>query len=440
VTQQAPGEAADSDPAETGLSPAERRAARRKARGLPVDTDPPDIGDGSGAVAPAAGAPAARPAARVRPVAGPARMRRRHWGVMLGFVLFVLAPSAAAGWYLWARAADQYASNVGFSVRKEESGSAVDIIGGLSQITGTSSTDTDILYEFIQSQELVARIDRQLDLRAIYSRPHETDPVFAFDPDGTIEDLVGYWSRMVRITYDSGTGLIQIQVLAFDPADAQKIAAALFEESSTIINKLSAIAREDTLRYTREDLEQAQEALKAAREAITEFRSRTQIVDPQADIQGQMGLLNTLQAQLAAALIELDLLRDTARPGDPRIDQAERRIAVIETRIQEERKKFGVGGQGPGGADYATLVAEFERLTVDREFAERSYLSALSAYDGAKAEAQRKSRYLAAYVEPTLAERAEYPQRAVLLGLTALFLLLVWAIGTLIFYSIRDRR
>jgi len=151
-------------------------------------------------------------------------------------------------------------------------------------------------------------------------------------------------------------------------------------------------------------------------------------------------VLNNLQAQLADTLVELDLLREVARPNDPRIAQAERRIEVIEKRIVEERRKFGEGGQGPGGGDYATLVAEFERLSVDREFAEQSYRGALAAYDAALAEAQRQSRYLAAHIQPTRAERSDFPRRWTLLGLTGFFLLMTWAIGVLIYYSVRDRR
>jgi capsular polysaccharide transport system permease protein len=40
---------------------------------------------------------------------------------------------------------------------------------------------------------------------------------------------------------------------------------------------------------------------------------------------------------------------------------------------------------------------------------------------------------------PTLPQTAEFPQRFVLSALTALFLLLAWSIGVLIYYSIRDR-
>jgi len=135
------------------------------------------------------------------------------------------------------------------------------------------------------------------------------------------------------------------------------------------------------------------------------------------------------------------MLRETtARADDPRIVQGLRRIEVIENRIDAERRKFGEGGQGPGGEDYATLVAEFERLTVEREFAEETYRGALAGYDAALADAQRQSRYLAAHIRPTLAERAIYPQRWLLLGVASFFLLAGWSIGVLIYYSVRDRR
>ncbi len=362
-------------------------------------------------------------------------------GLFLGFWLMVIAPLAVIAWYLEYRASEQYASHVAFAVRQEGAGSAFDIRGGLSQLLGgsSSSSDTDILNEFIQSQDMVARVDARLGLARAYARP-KGDPVFAFDPTGSIEDLVRYWRRMVRVIYDPSAGLIELQVRAFDPHEAQAIATAIVNESSALINMLSAIARDDTLAFARDELTEAETRLRLAREALTEFRSRTQIVDPAADIQGQMGLLNTLQQELAGALIELDLLRGNTRPSDPRIAQAERRIDVINRRIADERRKFSIGGAGPQGSDFATLMAEYERLTVDREFAEQAYRNVLAAYDTAVAEARRQSRYLATYIRPTLAQSAEYPRKFQIFGLSALFLFLAWGALTLVYYGIRDRR
>ncbi|MEQ9692870.1 sugar transporter [Shimia sp. SDUM112013] len=372
--------------------------------------------------------------------ASPAHAKKRHWGILVSFAVFFLAPLAATLYYLYVIAEDQYASFVGFSVKSEESASATDLLGGLSSFSSSSSSDTDILFQFIQSQELISRINQSINLEEIYSRP-DFDPVFSYNPDGTIEDLVSYWPWMVRVDLDAKTNLIELRVQAFTPEDAQLVAQEIVNESSAMINRLSAIAREDSTRYARADLEKALERLKLARENLTKFRSETQIVDPTADLQGQMGLLNSLEAQLASAQIELNLLLETAREGDPRIAQAERRIIVIKDLIDEERAKFGIGGNArTNERDYSTLVGEFERLMVELEYAQQTYLGAQAALDTALAEAQRTSRYLATFTQPTLAESARYPQRGIIALITGMFLLLAWSVGVLIFYSVRDRR
>lgn len=385
--------------------------------------------------------------------AAPARPRGRHWMILLSFLILVVGPTALCGWYLWERAADRYVSTAGFSVRTEEASTAFESLVGRSGLSGSSSSDTDILYDFIQSQELVRQVEQNLDLRTIWSRvPPEQDPIFAYHPPGTIEDLTTYWQRMVKVYNVGATGLLELRVQAFTPEEAQLIAQEVYDRSSDMINELSAIARADTTRYAREELDTALDRLKDARAAITQFRNQTQIVDPAASIQSQMGILSSLQGELAQTLIDLDLLQQTARSNDPRIIQAERRIEAIETRIAEERSKLGLGrSDTPEGGDtaentdeeaaaFADLVGEYERLSVDLSFAEQSYTAALAAYDTSLAEGRRQSRYLAAHIRPTLAESSIHPERLKLTALVGLFAFLSWGLLVLAAYALRDRR
>lgn len=377
--------------------------------------------------------------ADTKPQPGPvrgARMKRRHFALFFSFWICVAVPVAAAGWYLFERAADQYASRVGFSVRAQEMQAPVDLLSGIGSLATSTGSDTDILYEFIQSQEMVEKVDAVLNLRGLYSMP-ENDPIFSFDPDAPIEDLVDYWRSMVAIYYDSGTGLIELRVRAFKPDDALNIASEIVSQSSIMINRLSAIAREDTTRYARLELDSAVARLKKARQALTTFRSTTQIVDPSADVQGQMTVLVSLQQQLAETYIELDLLIENSNESDPRVAQLRRQVDVIQRRIDAERRKFGLSADGD--TTYSTMLSQFEELSVDLEFAQTSYLSALAGYDTALREAQQQSRYLAAYLNPTLPQSAEFPQRWMILGSVALFVFLIWAVLTLIYYSVRDR-
>ncbi len=367
---------------------------------------------------------------------GAVRQGARHYGVISSFVLLVLAPIALVGWYLETRAADQFVSRAGFSVRAQEPAMPVGFLEGLGTVGNSAATDTDILNAFIRSQEMVELIDARLDLRSRFSLP-SNDPVFAFDPTAPVEDLARYWRSMVDVRYDTGTGLIELEVRAFTPDDAADIAQEILDQSSVMINRLSAIARDDVTGYARAERDAAVARLKGARQALTEFRATTQMIDPQADIQGHMTVLISLQQTLAETYIQHDLLAETSRVDDPRLVNLMREINVIDARIETEREKFGLGSDQSG--TFSQILTQFEELRVDLEFAQSAYLSALANYDAARRDAQKQSRYLAAYVNPTLPERAEFPQKAMTLGLVALFCSLVWGMLCLIYYSLRDR-
>ncbi|WP_323716068.1 capsule biosynthesis protein [Paracoccus aminovorans] len=415
-------------------------AVRPQAQGQPIPVKPMGraVAQPAGRQVPAVPPTPVQP---VRPAVGLAQPRRRHWLMLASFLLLVVLPTLLWAWYLWARASDQYVSTVGFSVRKEQAAPSIDLLGGLSSFTGASGTasDTDILYEYIRSQDMVEKIDSDLDLRSRFSRDWPRDFVFAFNPEGHVEDLTEYWQRQVKVLYDSSTALITLNVSAFSAEDAQAIAAAVFKQSSDKINQLSAIAQEDATRLAKLELDKTRDELTTTRQAMTAFRMKSQIVDPQADLAGQMGVLSGLQAQLAEALVAHDMLLENAQPTDHRVTQSQQKIDALRRLIDQERSKFGAEGQGPAGESYAQLMAEYEKLAVDREFAEGAYRTARIAYETAMAEAQRQSRYLAAHIEPKVAQSSTEPRRLWLLFMVSGMLLAGWSILVLIYYSIRDR-
>jgi capsular polysaccharide transport system permease protein len=375
-------------------------------------------------------------------VAAPAmasRLRPRHRWLIASFVVAVLLPVLVSAWYLWARAADQYASVTGFSVHREDGHPASALLGGLAGFSGSGSSDTDILYDYIHSQQLVSELDASLDLKAIWSKP-QGDPVFAFDTSGSVEDLVDYWQDMVSVHYDTATRLIEVRVLAFAPEDAQAVTAAILARSGAMINRLNDIATKDGLRFARAELDRASETLVRARADVTGFRNQHQMVDPGMELAAQSGMIASLQQELTGAQVRLDMLRTTTVATDRRIPQAERRVAVIKAQIAAERDKLAQSGEVVATEGYAELIAEFERLGLERQFAEEAYLAARVAHEAAQANAERQGRYLAAHILPTLPESARFPARGTYLALIAGFALALWSIAALLYYALRDRR
>ena len=406
--------------AEPEEEPAPRRRSRRRKKG---------------AKAP----PPAAVSAEVRP----ARPRFRHWMGLASLLLLVALPLAATVGYLWTRAADQYHSLVAFSIRSEDPGSAASgLLGAITQIGSASASDPDIVFEYIRSQKIVEEIDAAIDLRAIYSRP-EGDPVFTLAPDATIEDLLAQWNRMVEVSFESASGIIHVRANAFTPGEARMIAQAVLDKSGDLVNRLSEQAREDAVRFAREDFDFAENNLREVRERLADFRRENRIVDPSADVAGQMGLLNALQGELAQALVDRDMLLSYATRDDQRVVQANRRITAISERIEEERSSLGIGGGAavPGSQGALTeVIGDYEELLVDLEFANSAYTQTLAGLISARAEARRQSRYLTPHIQPTLAERPLYPRRALIGALVGLFLLLGWGILMLLYYNVRDNR
>ena len=74
----------------------------------------------------------------------------------------------------------------------------------------------------------------------------------------------------------------------------------------------------------------------------------------------------------------------------------------------------------------AGVMADYERLMVDREFSEKRYLSALTSLEAARIRAEGQSRYLVAFSPPTLPEESVWPRRLP-------FTMLVFAGATLLF-------
>jgi capsular polysaccharide transport system permease protein len=291
---------------------------------------------------------------------------------------------------------------------------------------------------------MVAAVNERLDLRTIYNKAGPRDFYFTLGDDPSIEALTDEWNRMVQVDFESHAGIIHVRANAFTPEDATAISRAILDESSALVNRLSEQAREDAVRFARDALAETEANLKVQRAKLADFRRENRLVDPTADVAGQMGLLSALQGELAKAMVERDQLLSYVGDDDPRVVQAERRIDAIDKRIDAERTSLGAPapdpGSGSGTEALADVVGDYEELKVDLEFANTAYTQAMAALAAARAEARRQSRYLAPHVLPTTADQSLYPHRVLRSALVLLFATLTWGILMLVYYNIRDSR
>ncbi|MEM9047288.1 MAG: sugar transporter [Pseudomonadota bacterium] len=366
-----------------------------------------------------------------------ARLRVRHLLVIASFLAMFVLPAIAVNWYLQMQAADQYVSRAALTVDEDDFVTTIGMLGDLTQPITSEASDTDVLYQFITSQDMVVRVDAALDLRRLYRKHAERDPVLSLSDDPSIEALVRYWQRMVDIAYEPRQGVIGLHVRAFSPEDARAINRTVIAESHRLINALTEAARLDAVRYAEADLAEARDRMKALFARLRIFRNENSVILPDANAESQFQIISSLQDKMAEALIERTELIETTRPGDQRIARLDRRIAAITGQLSRERARLG-STLGDGGRTLSEVLTDYEEILVDIEFAVEAYISTLAELDAARTDARRLARYLSVHIAPTLAETPGYPQRLLLGALLTGLLFVVWLMVTLIGYNIRD--
>ncbi|MBU8542593.1 capsule biosynthesis protein [Roseomonas sp. ROY-5-3] len=383
--------------------------------------------------------PGALPRAQVRPRRSIlARLKPR--GPLGWYILLVLLPTLVVGLYYATYASDMYEAEARILVRGRPGASGGGGAGGIASILGASAgsmrpggEEAQAVTSFVDSISAVTALQEQLDLAAIWRRP-EADRVSRLmyeDPEA--ERLLSYYRRRVSVDYDMETSIITLKVQAYRPDDATAIAEALLTMSEGLVNRFSARTSQDTLRVGREEVAIAEERVVAARAALTAFREREQTLDPTAAVGSAVQTVARLEGALAQTRAELQEKQAFMRPDNPQIQVLNNRIAALQAQIASERSR-----RTSGSETLTQQLSGYERLQLEREFAERVYSSAIGSLEAARADAQRQQVFLMRVVEPNLPERATFP-KAMFNTMTLLVALTVlYAIGWLVIAGARE--
>lgn len=374
-------------------------------------------------------------------IAPAARARISAWAV-LSFLLLALGPALACLWYLETLAAERYASRAAFSIRSNDSAPALEIFGAVTQLGGGSTTtDGQILYDFIQSQQIVEQIRTATPLELIWNKSKH-DLLFTLGQDQPIEELHDHWDRLVKVSLDSATGILALETQAFTPEDSLMIAQAILTASGNLVNQLSDGAREDAVRFAAIERDAAEARLREIRARLRSFRDLEQEVDPTQNARAALSLVATLEEERARTQVRLDQFSGALNDQAPRVQSLRRRLKTLDEQIAQERTRLGRGHSvdDPSNRALSDVVGDYEELLVDREFAEQTYRIALATYEQAQTEARRRHRHLAVHVRPTLSERADHPDKAVWLITAALSGFALWAVLSLVIGNVRERR
>lgn len=360
---------------------------------------------------------------------------RQAWQKHRLLWLTVGLPTFLAILYFGLIAADVYISESRFVVRSPERQTASPI-GMLLKGSGFSRSQDDSysVQDFILSRDALRALDEKLDVRTAFAKGDIVGRFPGLDPDDSFENMHKYYQQVVKVQLDTLSSIGTLSVSAFTAEDAYRINSELLQKAEGIVNQLNERGRQDMIRFASNEVAKAEAEAKKAALVLADYRNKKGVIDPEKQSAIPMQQIAKLQDELISSKALLSQLHLSAR-DNPQIPTLKNRIELLETEIQSESQKIT-----GGGLSLASKAADFQRLALEKEFADRQLASAMASLEQARNEAQRQQLYLERIAQPSLPDAAMEPRRIRAIGAIFILGLIVWGVLSMLIAGIREHQ
>lgn len=348
-----------------------------------------------------------------------------------------MVPTIIATIYYALIASDIYISESRFVVRSPQR----PVQTGLSALLqgsgfARSQDDTYSVHDFVLSRDALAELEEKLSVKKSYSSK-DADFINRFpglDWDDSFEAFLRYYRKQVTIEYDTASSITTLRVRAFTAESSKQVNDLLLKMGERLVNNLNNRSREDLIKTAETEVSIAEEKIKVAAASLADYRNAKSVFDPEKQSALQLQGVARLQEELIATQSQLDQVRRVS-PDNPQVPSLSNRIESIRKVIGDETAKVA----GSSGSLTSKAVA-YERLALDKIFAEKQLAAALTALETARSEALRKQLYLERLVQPNLPDKAVEPRRIRSIFMVLIVSLLAWAVLSLFTASVREHQ
>lgn len=353
------------------------------------------------------------------------------------FWLCLVLPTALAVLYFGALASDVYISESRFVVRspKKQPSSGLGMLLGSTGITAASD-EVRAAQGYILSRDGL----RALETDGLGRRAWDNGNIFIldrFDPvglDHSFEALFLYYQDKVGAEFDRDTGITTLTVRAFSAEDAEAMNRRLLERAEALVNQLNDRSQNDLVRYAQREVSEAEDKARAAALALARYRNEAGVLDPERQAAVQLQMISKLQDELIGARMQV-LQLSKAAPDNPQIPLLRVRIAGLQNAISEQ-----MGAVAGSGRSLSAAAAQYQRLLLEREFADRQLAAAMVTLQEARNEARRQRAYVERIAQPSKPDQAMEPRR--IRGILSVFLagLVAWGVLSMLLAGVREHR
>jgi len=335
----------------------------------------------------------------------------RGWWTSPLFIVTVVIPTAIAVVYFGLIASDVYSSESRFVVRSSEGAAPSSALGTMFKgfAVGRTQDDSYSVVDFVASRDALAVLDRESRLRDAVSSTKVDffDRFPGFDRDRSFEALHYYYAhKIVSVQQDPSSGIVTLVTRAYTPGDALAFNRELLQASEALVNRINRRAEDDAIGYAASEVRAAQEAETGAALALARFRNDKGLLDPEKEASIPLQQVGKLQDELVTVESQIKQLERIAQ-GNPQLPVLRQQRTLLEQTIAQTTERVA----GRGKDTLASKTADYTRLALQKDFADKMLAGAMLTLAQAREEAQRKRLYLERIVEPQAQDSAREPRR-----------------------------
>lgn len=363
------------------------------------------------------------------------KQRVRSLGLL--FVVTVVIPVVCSIFYFVFAASDVYISESRYVVRSPEK-SAPSSLGLLLKGGGFANAG-DQMYaaqSYLSSRDALKELNENKKFEAAYSNSGIS--VFdRFDPiglDDSFEALFRYYLSKVGLEFDSATSITTLKVRAYDAATARDVNERMLQMAEATVNRLNVRGRKDLIQFASAEVDQAKDRSRRAALALSAFRNKYGLLDPEKQAAVQLQMISKIQDQLIASRTQLAELL-TYAPQSPQVPVLRTRVAELEGEVRRESGQIAGDRQS-----LAASAGKYQELMLETEFAGKQLTAAMASLQEAQNDARRKQAYIERIAEPNLPDSSLEPRRIRGILTTLLMSLIVWGVLVMLFAGVREHR
>ncbi|MCW2103244.1 MULTISPECIES: capsule biosynthesis protein [unclassified Rahnella] len=295
-------------------------------------------------------------------------------------------------------------STVAIKSSNDISGTSLNV--GLLLGAGNPGTAQDAMYlkEYINSPDMLAALDKQLDFHSVFGRSG-LDFLYHLPKDASREQFLNYYRDRIAVTYDDKSGLLTIGTQGFTPQFAEQFNKAVLKESERFINEISHKIARDQQAFAENEMLEARARLNASKAQLLAYQNHNNILDPEAQAIAATTLVNTLVGQKIQMEAELRNLLTYLRDDAPQVISAQNAITSLGKQIDQEKSKI----TAPDGRQLNTMAVDFEEIKSKVQFDTELYKLTLTSIEKTRVEAARKLKVLSVISSPQLPQETTFP-------------------------------